>query len=190
MEMFKKKGIDYIDHNICLAENIFYNLCCEDFKRLDRFNVNKLYETYRYLKLSKTIENDRLNSLLNGELLTVKKRTLLEAIYESKNAKMATVYIKAGNLDFNLIKIVILYGNIDETLIPIFKLINCENMWQDQIEKFRDELNEEAKVLYLELESAKDKKELVKRIEMFNMCLDGGIKENSKELTKVKKNML
>lgn len=140
--------VDYVAFNYCLADeymNAFYN---EDFEALGEISTDLFQKICKWYGYVDGLENkDKINGIKNGKLITIKGRTIIDAIYENKIASLAETYLLMDIFSPKLLLTIVLsdddeYGayiisknqyELDDKLKQLYDFIESEyNVCEDK----------------------------------------------------------
>lgn len=103
---------DFNAFNYCTAENYINALSLEDFEAVGEIDSYFFENICYWLDYDNSHYNKKIiEQLKNGTLLTVKNRTLIEAIYENKNSILAQIYLDRDLYDPKLLLTILLSDN-------------------------------------------------------------------------------
>lgn len=139
--------------NYCTAENYINAFYLEDFEAIGEIDSTFFRDICYWYDYQEGLNNKNVvEQLKNGTFKTFKNRTIIDAIYENKNACLAEIYVQKKIYSPKLILICLLYGCYNINIFPydggkescnkIFKeLFDFIDLELDKVENKRDYLN-------------------------------------------------
>ena len=141
--------------NYCLAEDYVTALYHEDFGIIGEVTSSLLEKICKWYNYDETFENqDTVSKIRTGEFITVKNRTLINAIYEKKVSSLAETYLLMRIYSPKLVLTIILS---DEEEYQAYILCDTQEEFDDKIKQLYD---------FIELEYSRctNKKEFLNKI--------------------------
>ena len=105
--------------NYCTAENYINAFYLEDFEAIGEIDSTFFRDICYWYDYQEGLNNKNVvEQLKNGTFKTFKNRTIIDAIYENKNACLAEIYVQEKIYSPKLILICLLYGCYNINIFP------------------------------------------------------------------------
>ena len=105
--------------NYCTAENYINAFYLEDFEAIGEIDSTFFRDICYWYDYQEGLNNKNVvEQLKNGTFKTFKNRTIIDAIYENKNACLAEIYVQEKIYSPKLILICLLYGCYNINILP------------------------------------------------------------------------
>lgn len=143
---------DFQAFNYCLAEEYAHAMYEEDFASIGDIDTDMLDSICYWLNYDGRHDNERLISdIKSGNLITNNRRSLIDAIYDTKNSSLAETYLNYGVYSPKLVLTIVLDSKSDAIANIDVGVLN-----QEQFTKRVDDLHRCIEEKFLKQENKED----------------------------------